>query len=240
MLLALVHLKSDDSRIRSRAFDLTCRLTSSFCSGVSTFTCDGRPLAQWRPLYTASLPAPVLLRQHLRALLRAAATQCATLGAGLVGEALGLLITTYGEETHLEPLRRAQVLDILQVAAPWFVNVPLRPMPLTEQQRAAPFIFLRRLTIVGLSSSVKIEGESLSAYYDAWLQLAAAGVGVAAAMRAPPCAREAEKAPPNVPIILEFLMHVAGRSEYALETTPYTGLALASHWPSTGLPMAFQ
>ena len=74
MLLALTHLKSDDPRIRSRAFDLTCRLTSAFCEGVPSFTCDGRPLEQWRPLYTASLPAPVLLRQHIRALLKAAAT----------------------------------------------------------------------------------------------------------------------------------------------------------------------
>ena len=94
-------LQDESPRIRSRAFDLTCRLTSSFCEGVSSFTCDGRPLPQWRPMYTASLPSPVLLRQHLRALLKAAASQCPSLAYGLVGEALGLLMQTYAICPHL-------------------------------------------------------------------------------------------------------------------------------------------
>ena len=180
LLLALVHLKDDSPRIRSRAFDLTCRLTSSFCEGVPAFTCDGRPLPQWRPLYTASLPSPVLLRQHLRALLKAAAAQCPSLSYGLVGEALGLLMKTYDETSHLKPLGRLEVLQILQVGAPWFVNVTLRPLPtnVNELHRSAAFLFLRRLTIVGLAHTA-LEGEALSSFYDAWFQLAAAGVGAA-------------------------------------------------------------
>ena len=133
----------DDSPRTMRAFDLTCRLTSSFCEGVPAFTCDGRPLPQWRPLYTASLPSPVLLRQHLRALLKAAAAH----SYGLVGEALGLLMKTYDETSHLKPLGRLEVLQILQVGAPWFVNVTLRPLPtnVNELHRSAAFLFLRRL-----------------------------------------------------------------------------------------------
>ena len=73
----------------------------------------------------ASLPSPVLLRQHLRALLKAAAAQCPSLSYGLVGEALGLLMKTYDETSHLKPLARLEVLQILQVGAPWFVNVTL-------------------------------------------------------------------------------------------------------------------
>jgi hypothetical protein len=242
MLLALVHLKNADGRTRSRAFDLTCRLTASFCNrGV--FTCEGRPLPQWRPLYTASLPAPVLLRQHVRAVLKAAATECSTLGAGVVGEALRLLMPTYEAGVSLEcPLRRAQVLDILQVVAPWFANIPLSPLPPIEPLRSATFIFLRRLSLVGLSRSSELEGrssalegEALSAYYDAWSQLAAASVGVAVAMRAPPCAQQDEKAPPNVTIILEFLLHTAGRSHSALELAQQIVLGLFTLAPHTTL-----
>ena len=241
MLLALVHLKNADGRTRSRAFDLTCRLTASFCNrGV--FTCEGRPLPQWRPLYTASLPAPVLLRQHVRAVLKAAATECSTLGAGVVGEALRLLMPTYEAGVSLEcPLRRAQVLDILQVVAPWFANIPLSPLPPIEPLRSATFIFLRRLSLVGLSRSSELEGrssalegEALSAYYDAWSQLAAASVGVTVAMRAPPCAQQDEKAP-NVTIILEFLLHTAGRSHSALELAQQIVLGLFTLAPHTTL-----
>ena len=249
MLLALVHLKNADGRTRSRAFDLTCRLTASFCNrGV--FTCEGRPLPQWRPLYTASLPAPVLLRQHVRAVLKAAATECSTLGAGVVGEALRLLMPTYEAGVSLEcPLRRAQVLDILQVVAPWFVNIPLSPLPPIAPLRSATFIFLRRLSLVALSRSSELEGklselegrsselegEALSAYYDAWSQLAAASVGVSVAMRAPPCAQQDEKAPPNVTIILEFLLHTAGRSHSALELAQQIVLGLFTLAPHTTL-----
>ena len=272
MLLALVHLKNADGRTRSRAFDLTCRLTASFCNrGV--FTCEGRPLPQWhasahhgatslfptgegrplpqwRPLYTASLPAPVLLRQHVRAVLKAAATQCSTLGPGVVGEALHLLMPTDEEGVSFEcPLRRAQVLDILQVVAPWFVNIPLSPLPPIAPLRSATFIFLRRLSLVALSRSSELEGklselegrsselegEALSAYYDAWSQLAAASVGVAAAMRAPPCAQQDEKAPPNVTTILEFLLHTAGRSHAALELAQQIVLGLFTLAPHTTL-----
>ena len=272
MLLALVHLKNADGRTRSRAFDLTCRLTASFCNrGV--FTCEGRPLPQWharahhgatslfptgegrplpqwRPLYTASLPAPVLLRQHVRAVLKAAATQCSTLGPGVVGEALHLLMPTDEEGVSFEcPLRRAQVLDILQVVAPWFVNIPLSPLPPIGPLRSATFIFLRRLSLVALSRSSELEGklselegrsselegEALSAYYDAWSQLAAASVGVAAAMRAPPCAQQDEKAPPNVTTILEFLLHTAGRSHAALELAQQIVLGLFTLAPHTTL-----
>ena len=57
------------------------------------------------------------MRQHLRALLKAAASQCPSLAYGIVGEALGLLMKTYDEESHLEALNRLQVQQLLMLRA---------------------------------------------------------------------------------------------------------------------------
>ena len=143
---------------------------------------------------------------------------------------------TFDDETHLEPLGRSAVLFVAQVAAPWFVNVTLKPLAVAQTQRSSAFIFLRRLAIIGLARD-GIDGEALSAYYDAWLQLAAAGVGVVRAMRAPPCGRDEEIPPPNVPIILEFVLHIAGRSEFALELAQQVVLGLFTIAPHTTIEM---
>jgi hypothetical protein len=54
-------------------------------------------------------------------------------------------------------------------------------------------------------------------------------------MRAPPCAQQDEKAPPNVTIILEFLLHTAGRSHSALELAQQIVLGLFTLAPHTTL-----
>jgi len=228
MLFALFHLKAVDHRIRARAFDLTCRLTSSFCEAGS-FVCDG-PLARWRALYAAKSPAPVLLNEHTVKLLACAPQQCRSLGFGLFGEALGLLL-------RLQPLRLGsalQVLQLMQVAAPWLQNVLLTPLPLEAIHRAGTFALLRRFAAVALTSrgnGADVEGEALNAFFAGWMELAAAGVGLPKLRRQPPCHSSQERAPHNTEVLLEFLLHISGRSPQAMALAQKLVLGLFAHTP---------
>ena len=48
------------------------------------------------------------------------------------------------------------------------------------------------------------------------MELGAAGVGLARLRRQGPRPSSYERAPPNAEIVLEFLLHVSGRSDYAM------------------------
>ena len=108
-----------------------------------------------------------------------------------------------------------QTKHLLQVAAPWFANLQLQQLPEEEPASHATFVFLRRIAIVAIAGDLR--PEAMAALLEAWENLAAAGVGVKAAHAKPAVAHhDEETVPPNVPIMLEWVLQVAGRSEESL------------------------
>ena len=210
MLFALFHLKASDARIRGRAFDLICRLTATFgaADDGKPFACRG-PLGGWRNVYSSAVPSPTLLASHTAQVVALAPQFCASLSAGVVGETLTLLLQ---DQPSLQPV---QTKHLLQVAAPWFANLQLQQLPEEEPASHATFVFLRRIAIVAIAGDLR--PEAMAALLEAWENLAAAGVGVKAAHAKPAVAHpDEETVPPNVPIMLEWVLQVAGRSEESL------------------------
>eukprot|EP00966_Prymnesium_polylepis_P053068 1228610-Prymnesium_polylepis.1 len=63
------------------------------------------------------------------------------------------------------------------------------------------------------------------------MELAAAGVGLPKLRRQPPCHSSQERAPHNTEVLLEFLLHISGRSPQAMALAQKLVLGLFAHTP---------